>query len=95
MPSLVYPRFSVAVPVVALEVFGVLVAGRAAVTFVLFAALDGVALAGSREVLVAGVVLVVVVGTLELFEGVAAGRVVVVVAGLAVVVLLELLEVVV
>ena len=77
----------------ALEVFGVLVAGRAAVTFVLFAALDGVALAGSREVLVAGVV--VVVGTLELFEGVAAGRVVVVVAGLAVVVLLELLEVVV
>jgi hypothetical protein len=57
--------------------------------------LDGVALAGSREVLVAGVVVVVVVGTLELFEGVAAGRVVVVVAGLAVVVLLELLEVVV
>lgn len=73
------------------EVLDALEAGRAVVTFVLFAAVGEVVLAGSREVLVAGVV--VVEGVLEVLEDVVAGRVVVVVVGLAVVVFLELLEV--
>ena len=73
------------------EVLDALEAGRVAVTFVLFAAVGEVVLAGSREVLVAGVV--VVEGVLEVLEDVVAGRVVVVVVGLAGVVFLELLEV--
>jgi len=89
LPSVVYPRFSVVAPLLAVTLVALAAVGREAVTFVLSAEVDGVALAVSRVVVVAGLAVVLVEGVdavVGVLEDVAVGRVVVVVEGRAVVV---------